>query len=354
MQNKLFKAITEHAMDGIIVTDAQKINNPDGPLIIYVNDSYLQMTGYTRKEVIGNTPRILHGAETDRRELDKIKEGLKKGEPVNAELINYKKSGEKFWTSISIFPIKDNKGVCMNFIGIKRDITESKKREEALNKSLSEKNLLLQEVQHRVKNNLAVISSLVYMQAYEEENTEIKNKLYDVTTRIKSMAIVHEFLYKSQDINQLEFGEFIKILVDQIIEVMRPSTKYDINFSTSPVYVNITQAFPLAMITNEVITNVFKHGFRDHENGRIDVELTEKQNHLTLKIKNTGNGLPVDFENSTYKTLGLKIIRNLSDQLEADFKFKRLKGETEFSIGFDLVDIEQTPSPLNLPKNLEF
>lgn len=139
MKNSLFKKIIERSTDAVIVTGTDPIDHPEGPQIIFVNEAYERMTGYSREEVIGKTPRILQGTKTDRKELDKLRKAIENGEPGNAELINYKKSGEEFWTSISIFPIRDNSGAIEYWIGIKRDITEkrNKMRREKLIKDIS-------------------------------------------------------------------------------------------------------------------------------------------------------------------------------------------------------------------------
>jgi len=348
LQTFLYKAIIENSTDGIVVTDVGKMDKPDGPRIIYANDTYLQMTGYSKEEVIGKTPRILQGPETDRTELDKLRTAIEKGIPGRAELINYKKNGEKFWTSISIFPVMDEQGNCTNWIGIKRDITEIKSREEQLRSALEEKETLIHEIHHRVKNNLAVMSGVIQLQALQEENEEVSNKFLTVSTRIQAMASIHEGLYKSNDFSRMEIEERLKELIYQIREILKIETEIDFDFQVDKVLMNINQAVPFSMIINEVVSNIFKHAFKGLRSGRIAVQLRKDNNRLYLMIQDNGAGLPKDFNSTGGTTLGLKVIDTLAKQLNGEYQFDRLDNGTAFRLQFDSVDIKGSADNLQI------
>jgi PAS domain S-box-containing protein len=128
-QLKIFKSVITNSSDAVLITEAEPINNP-GPRIIYVNSAFTKMTGYEREEVLGKTPRILQGPESDRAELDRLRDALEAWQPCEIEIVNYKKNGEKFWSNISIVPVADSKGFFTHWISIQKNITERKRAEK--------------------------------------------------------------------------------------------------------------------------------------------------------------------------------------------------------------------------------
>jgi PAS domain S-box-containing protein len=129
---KLLESVITNASDSVMITEAEPIDDPLGPKILYVNEAFTRMTGYSKEEVIGQTPRLLQGEETDKKQLEKLKKSLKAWKPCEIEVINYKKNGEKFWINISIAPVADSTGWFTHWISIERDITEKKKQEELI------------------------------------------------------------------------------------------------------------------------------------------------------------------------------------------------------------------------------
>lgn len=130
-QLRMLEAVVVNARDAVVVTDAEPIDAP-GPTIVYVNDAFCEMTGFSREEVIGQTPRILHGPATDRAALDAIRHGLERWEPVHVEVLNYRKDGTPFWSDISIVPVADETGWFTHWISVQRDVSERKHDEERL------------------------------------------------------------------------------------------------------------------------------------------------------------------------------------------------------------------------------
>lgn len=340
MEDYLYKAVTENSTDGVVITDVRSTEKFEEPCIIYVNDAYLEMTGYTREEVIGKTPRILQGPATDREQLDKLRNAIKEERPGYAELINYKKNGETFWTSISIFPVKDEQGSCINWIGIKRDISKLKDKERRLSEALDEKQILLQEIHHRVKNNLAVMSGVVELQAFEAEDKEEERKLLNIASCIKSIATIHEGLCKSEDFSQLDVEESLKELIYQIIDLLKSDTDIDFEFKVDKVLLNINQAVPFSMIINEVVTNIVKHAFKGLTSGKVEINLKKTKDKLWLTIKDNGVGLPKYFNRPSRTTPGLQLIDTLAKQLKAEYEFSRISPGTFFKLEFEVAQIQ--------------
>lgn len=247
----LYRRIIEHTTDAVVVTQAETFEKPAGPRIVYVNDAYLQMTGYSRDEVIGKTPRILQGPETDRKELDKLRYAIEHEQPGRAEVINYRKSGEKFWTSISIFPILNDKGQCMHWIGIKRDITELKNSEQMVVDSLKEKETLFQEVQHRVRNNLAVILGIVELKAMELEDQDCLPVLEELGNRIHSLAVCQKLLYQYQNPHAIPIHECIRLQLKSMFN--ENGNRPGIRTTLDQIFLNINQAIPFGFIFSEIL-----------------------------------------------------------------------------------------------------
>ena len=211
---------------------------------------------------------------------------------------------------------------------------EKKKRDQELRKSLKEKETLLAEVHHRVKNNLAVVSGMIQLQAFEEKDEDLRAKLFDSLARIQTMAAIHELLYKSNSFSNLRLDENIKKLVSNITDTFQSADSIEISFNLEAIKINVNQAIPCSLIINEVVTNALKHAFED--TGTIRIELTEQKNHILLAITDNGKGLPDNYENLIHKgSLGFKLVDTLSKQLSAVYQFISGANGTAFSLTFD-------------------
>ncbi len=244
--------------------------------------------------------------------------------------------GHMKWLMSRITIYHDEEGKPILLEGISQDITENKNQKEKILASLKEKEILLAEIHHRVKNNLAVVSSLMQLQAFREENSELSYKLLDSVSRIKTMAIIHEQLYQSNNFANLEFCQNLKKLVLSIIQTLQSETRITHSFHCNPIQLNINQAIPCALIVNEVVTNILKHAFRRREEGKISICFSQEQNKLKLEISDNGRGMPKNLNPASGKTLGLHLIDTLSKQLEANYQFESSGGNgTSFVLSFE-------------------
>ena len=210
-------------------------------------------------------------------------------------------------------------------------------RNEIINKSLSEKDLLIKEVHHRVKNNLQIISSLLKLQSAKTANLEIQNSLGEAQDRINSMALLHQLLYRNNQMTSLLFNEYLESLINQISGSFS-LTKKNITVESHLIELelDLDTAIPLGLITNELMSNAYKHAFNGKE-GIIKVELSKLvKNTYQLKVSDNGQGLAADFDLTSSDSLGLDIVAILSEQINAELKIYNDNGahfEIVFKVG---------------------
>ncbi len=208
-------------------------------------------------------------------------------------------------------------------------------QKEIINKSLHEKEILLKEIHHRVKNNLQIISSLLNLQSNRIENDEISVLLNESKNRIQAIALVHDKLYRSNDFTSINFKEYLlEILNYQKNIYIKPDQELKIESNCEDVHLNLDVAVPLGLIASELITNAFKHGFKNISQPLINLELKRiNQNQVVLIVSDNGGGLPTDFDINTSTTLGMELITALTEQINGSVDFKNENG-THFSVTF--------------------
>ena len=207
-------------------------------------------------------------------------------------------------------------------------------RNEIIDKSLSEKDLLIKEVHHRVKNNLQIISSLLKLQSAKTTNLEIQNSLGEAQDRINSMALLHQLLYRNNQMTSLLFNEYLESLINQISGSFS-LTKKNITIQSHLIELelDLDTAIPLGLITNELMSNAYKHAFNGKD-GIIKVELSKLvKNTYQLKVSDNGQGLAADFDLTSSDSLGLDIVAILSEQINAELKIYNDNG-AHFEIVF--------------------
>ncbi|MBP3191768.1 PAS domain S-box protein [Natronogracilivirga saccharolytica] len=248
-----------------------------------------------------------------------------------------KQSGRYAYVYENGYIIRDDNHQAVRMIGALRDISDKKYQEEKLRNSLREKETLLSEIHHRVKNNLAVVSGMMQLQAMEEPNAVVREKLHDSTLRIQTMATIHELLYQSENFSRLSFTDIIKKLMNTIEQVLPDEVTVEKEVHLIPLELNINQAIPCSLIINEVLTNCYKHAFKGREHGRITVRLQENGNEVGISIHDDGVGIPENANSS--ESLGLQIIQTLVQQLKAQHKLYNSGNGTVFDLTFTKKDI---------------
>ncbi len=239
------------------------------------------------------------------------------------------------------FVVRNEEGEAVRIIGAMQDITDRKIREQKLNESLIEKEALLMELHHRVKNNMAVISSMLQLQAMDEDHEGVRQKLLDSIVRIRTMTTIHEINYQSKSFSKIKLESVLEQLVLNILETFQVSPKIEFSYRLEPVELNINQAIPFSLLLNEVVTNIVKHAYVDRDKGKVSIELHESDNQVFLQIDDDGIGLPEDFDrHSMSGSIGLKLIETLSIQLGADYSYQPIDSGTRFSLEFAKANIK--------------
>ena len=207
------------------------------------------------------------------------------------------------------------------------DITERKKAEEQIKQSLREKEALLREIHHRVKNNMAVVSSLLSLQAEQIKDATVRSIFEESQQRVKSMALVHEKLYQTKDLSSIDFEDYIKSIVSEIISLYRIDTNaITTEINIEGIQLDLESAVPCGLIVNELLTNVFKHAFPDNGRGVLSIHFTKTDGAYTLTIKDNGVGLPKGFDYKETGTLGLQLVNVLTKQLRGTLRIESDKG----------------------------
>ena len=215
----------------------------------------------------------------------------------------------------------DEYGNTIKNYGANQDITELKIAEDEIKKALKEKEMLLKEIHHRVKNNLMVISSLLNLQSKYIHDEVALDIFRESQNRAKSMALIHERLYRSTDLKRIEFGDYIRTLATDLYHTYVPEESLiNLKMDLEEVMVDINTTVPLGLIVNELVTNSMKHAFPDGRQGEINIEFYKKDDEFTLIIEDNGLGFPEDVDFRNTETLGLQLVNNLTSQIDGDIE----------------------------------
>ena len=237
-------------------------------------------------------------------------------EPVR-DLLNWRvaKDGSRRCISTSGVPWHDDAGVFQGYRGVDKDVTQRILAERELHDSLAEKDILLKEIHHRVKNNLQIISGLLYLQEEQVRDPAALECFRESRSRIASMALVHEELYRSTTLASIRLDDYILELLPRLFGHNDSTPRLSFDCRLDPVSVSIEKAVPTGLTLNELFTNAYKHAFRMRPTGLLGVELHEEAEHIRIVVRDDGPGLPAGFDPEACDTLGMKLVRNLVQQL---------------------------------------
>jgi PAS domain S-box-containing protein len=263
----------------------------------------------------------------------------------NIEHTIIKRDGTSFIAEMNVGLSKNSQEIPKGYIATIRDITYRKEMEDQIKASLREKEVLLKEVHHRVKNNMQVISSLIGLQSQQAKDRDVKCMFKDSKNRIKSMALIHENLYRSESMENIHISGYVKSLVEGL-KNSYSNNSVDINIQVDDVLMNIDQAIHCGLIINELVSNSLKYAFNQNNdphhkkisseitnNAQIDISISSQEETILMKIKDNGVGFPDGLDYKKDGSLGLKIVDTLVDQLGGNIEFDGSEG-AEFTILF--------------------
>lgn len=321
---KELRNIFNGAHDAIIIMEPYKETVYD------VNDRACEIYGFSRQEFIGMSLAAI-SKDVDRgRQRIKETETLQEGDYLNFETVQYRKDGSEMFLEVNASVI--NYRGKLAILSINRDVTQRKHAELQIKESLKEKEILLKEIHHRVKNNLQVISSLLDLQADALGDTHINKAIQDSKDRIHSMALVHENLYRFGDLARINGIEYIHKLLDYIFDVYGDLTlniTINVQIDAPSLALDMDTGIPIGLILTELLSNALKHAFPPGKKGEINIVVRPGiPGMLTLVVRDNGVGIPPDINVSESQSLGLQLVHLLTKQVKGTIEIKRSKGTT--------------------------
>ncbi len=324
IENLKKKTISRDFLDNVIESMKEAlfiVNEKDE--IERINQAACTLLDYEHDELLGKHMEEILLAEP----------GSRKG--IETKL--RKSSGQQVDVTVTSSVLSNPYGSSILRLFVVSDISERVASEEQIKKSLEEKKVLLAEIHHRVKNNLAVISGLLQMQSWNIQSDEAKRVLADSQLRVESIALVHEMLYESDSLAYIRYDKYINDLMQAISSMyMDSGMDVDLVSNVDGVDLTINQAIPVSLLLNEIIVNAYKHAFPDDRKGKIEVKMWEELSRVYIEVSDNGVGVNVE-KMQEKSSLGLTLIRTLIKQVDGEFKFENIPGGgTKVSVSFEM------------------
>ena len=325
-----FRSLFDNANDAIVMTDLEE-------RVTSVNKSAVRIFGWTEIEIIGKKfVPLVFDQELQAANQQFIHNAMSEGHVTGIETILTCKDGRKIDISMTISPLRDEYHNVIGLSGIIRDISERKHAEEQIKADLKEKEVLLREIHHRVKNNMQIISSLLRLQSSTIKDKKYCDMYLGSQNRIITMSLIHEKLYQSKNLTKIDIRDYVRDLVNGIVESYAINTRnISFNFDIDNVFLGINSAIPCGLIINELVSNSLKYAFPDGRSGEIRIFLkSDNDKNYELIVRDNGIGIPKDMDITKTDSWGLRLITILAEnQLHGKMAINRDNG-TEFQINF--------------------
>jgi PAS domain S-box-containing protein len=322
-----YRTLFETISEGVAYVDADDV-------IQFVNKQFCLMNGYVESELIGKNFADLFVTEESLEVFSENRKLQLHGASIEFDLPWKKKNDELIWVIVKGAPVSNSSGEVVGNITTLTDITGRKHSEEQILNALREKETLLREMHHRVKNNLAIVTGILQLQLSKLESDALQQPLRDSISRIHSIALIHEDLYKNKTLHHIDFAAYVKHLIDSLQSAFSGGeTEIDIHLSVQAIQFDVDHCMPCGLIISELISNIYKHAFTERKNGNIYVRFYEQNEYYTLEVEDDGIGIADTHSLPDSKTLGMFLVYSLAEQLNAVVSIKSEKG-AHFSFHF--------------------
>ncbi|TGL56421.1 PAS domain S-box protein [Leptospira ognonensis] len=294
--------------------------------IIYANQRFCEISQYSRHDLLGNNHRIINSGHHGPEFFKSMYQTIKNGNTWHGEIKNRAKDGTHYWVSTTISPLKNAQGEIDRYLAIRTDITAIKEAEEKIQKLLSEKEIILIEVHHRIKNNMNTIYSLLRLEATLQADSTQETILVDASNRVKSMLLLYDKLYRSERTDKLLISVYFPALIAEILKIFPSKIKIETMVEVDSLLLDPTKISSLGIILNELITNSMKYSFEGRRSGKISFSAKEKEGYLHIEYSDDGISMDpnVDLEHSV--GFGLNLISMMIRQLKGKVTLNRISG----------------------------
>jgi PAS domain S-box-containing protein len=326
------KTIEDTMLAGVAVFDSNLTQT-------YVNAAFCKIVERSKEELLGSKPPYIYWPENQKEEMlnylfDQMK---KRDSSFQYETKYITKSGKLFDVQILSSSMRDCKGNISGWVMVVNDISEQKQKEIQINYSLKEKELLLKEIHHRVKNNMQIVSSLLSLQAGYLIDNKMQEVFNESRNRIKALALIHEYLYKTKEFTKINFANYITDIVNNLFLTYRLDFKEcEFLLRLDDIDFDIDTSINLGIIINELVSNSIKHAFKTSTSSKniITIKLTKENNRISITVSDNGTGIQDKKKFLNSDSLGLQLVKTLVDQLEGTFDIRSKKG-MEITINFN-------------------
>ena len=326
--NSMWKEIFENAKWGVV------INTPGTANLGMMNPEFARMHGYTIEELQGRKMIQDVFAPEVRPSLPEEINKIHVTGHNTFESIHIRKDGSRFPVLVDGTAVKNlNRDVLYRIVNV-QDISKRVRAEQEIEKHLAEKEVILKEVHHRIKNNMSVITSLLSLQSSKSNNIEFKNETKEAISRMRSMGLLYDKLYRSENLQELGMKEYLSPLVDEVIKNFPNNTIVKVEKHIDEFTLRPDKLQPFGILINELLTNIMKYAFNGRDSGIVSISASENNNHVTVVVADDGVGMPESINIGNESGFGLKLVDILTKQIDGTIRIERING-TKFTLEFD-------------------
>jgi len=324
-----FRTMVEHSLQGIFIVQDMRV--------VYANEAITHITGYSLEELYALSPEKLQGIihpEDQKVVWGRMADRLAGKEvPSRYEFKTVRKNGDTVWLEMVSNRIEFEGKPAIQ--GATIDISDRQQADEQIKASLREKEVMLREIHHRVKNNMQIILSLLRIQSRTVKDKGTREMFKQSQNRIRSMALIHEALYKSGDLAHIDIADYISRMTTHLLSIYREDLgEIEVKQEAEGIFLDINKAIPCGLIISELVSNSLKHAFPDKREGKVLIRMTKRnKGKYSLIVKDNGIGFPEDLNFRETETLGLQLVTDLVLQITGSIRLKKTEG-TEFVVKF--------------------